>query len=151
MKNVEEQKVRLKQKKARVAIEETRLKLKERKMRTRHLIEVGGLITKAGLDHLPTNALYGALLSIKKALDDNKNVISGWIKLGSDTFNLEAKSTTAVILKFNEQPSEDLRKSMRSHGLRYNRFRSEWYGNITDLDSLKQRLKGIQYNLEIIE
>ena len=59
MKNVAEQKVRLEQKKNRLIAEETRLKLKERKMRTRSLIEQGGLIVKAGLDHLPTN-LYMA-------------------------------------------------------------------------------------------
>ncbi len=41
MQNVKEQKVKLEQKKNRLIIEETRLKLKERKMRTRHLIEVG--------------------------------------------------------------------------------------------------------------
>ena len=46
MQNVVEQKVRLEQKKNRLLAEETRLKLKERKMRTRHLIEVGGLVTK---------------------------------------------------------------------------------------------------------
>ena len=51
MQNVVEQKVRLEQKKNRLIAEETRLKLKERKMRTRHLIEVGGLVTKAGLDY----------------------------------------------------------------------------------------------------
>ena len=58
MKNVEEQKKKLEQKRNRLAAEETKLKLKERKARTRHLIENGGLITKAGLSHLPSNALY---------------------------------------------------------------------------------------------
>ncbi len=47
MQNVEEQKKKLEQKKHRLSIEETKLKLKERKARTRHLIENGGLITKA--------------------------------------------------------------------------------------------------------
>jgi hypothetical protein len=63
--DVAAQKIRLDQKKARVAMEETKLKLKERKMRTKDLIQQGGLITKAGLDHLPTNAQIGGLLSIK--------------------------------------------------------------------------------------
>ena len=59
MKNVDEQKKKLEQKKNRLAVEETRLKLKERKMRTRHLIEVGGLVVRAKIDNLPTNTLYG--------------------------------------------------------------------------------------------
>ncbi len=45
--DVEKQKLKLEQKKARFAIEETKLKIKERKMRTRSLIERGGFITKA--------------------------------------------------------------------------------------------------------
>jgi uncharacterized protein YaiL (DUF2058 family) len=83
MQNLEEKKKKLEQKKARMQLEETRLKLTERKARTRHLIEMGGLVTKAGLDDLPTNALYGALLSIKKDLDTNENLVSGWIVKGA--------------------------------------------------------------------
>jgi len=42
MQDIEEQKVKLEQKKNRLIAEETRLRLKEQKMRTRHLIEIGG-------------------------------------------------------------------------------------------------------------
>ncbi len=59
MKNIDQQKIRLEQKKNRLVLEEARLKINQRKMRTRHLIELGGLIVKAQLDHLPTNSLYG--------------------------------------------------------------------------------------------
>ena len=82
MQNVVEQKSRLEQKKNRLIAEETRLKLKERKMRTRHLIEVGGLVTKAGLDCLPTNTLYGALLSIGESLETNVAIKEQWTKIG---------------------------------------------------------------------
>ena len=41
--------LKLKQKKARMQLEETRLKLKERKMRTRSLIEKGPWFLKKGL------------------------------------------------------------------------------------------------------
>ena len=151
MQGVEEQKLKLGQKKARMAIEETKLKLKERKMRTRFLIEKGGLITKAGLDHLPTNALYGALLAIKKELDGNENLVSNWIIQGNAAFNAERKETVAVILKFSDEPNSDIREFIRSYGLRFNRFRSEWYGNVINLDELKMKLGKIQYNLEIID
>jgi len=57
MKTVTEEKVKLEQKKNRLAAEETRLNLKERKMRTRHLIEIGGLVVKAELDHLAKQPL----------------------------------------------------------------------------------------------
>ena len=153
MKNLDQQKKKLEQKKARIALDETRLKLKERKMRTKALIQQGGLITKAGLDHLPTNALYGALLSLKEQLDDNENLVSGWIVKGNAAFNAEKRQTTPVILKFDDQPGSDIREFIRSHGLRFNRFRKEWYGNIpgTRLEDLKNSLGKIKYNLEIIE
>jgi hypothetical protein len=106
-------------------MEETKLKLKERKMRTKALIQQGGLITKADLDHLPTNALYGALLSIKKDLGDNENLLFGWIVKGNAAFNAESKKTKHIILKFDDEPNNDIRDFIRSHGLRFNRFRSE--------------------------
>jgi hypothetical protein len=151
MQNLDEQKIKLEQKKARMILEEARLKFKERKMRTRALIEKGGLVTKSGLDHLPTNALYGALLSIKKDLDDNENLLAAWVVKGNSAFNAEKKDTTPVILKFPEEPNSDIRAFMRSHGLRFNSFRSEWYGNALRLDELKTSLGKIQYNLEVIE
>ena len=151
MQNLDEQKIKLEQKKARMQLEETRLKLKERKMRTRSLIEKGGLVTKAGLDDLPTNALVGALLSIKKDLDANENLVSGWIVKGNAAFNTEKKDTTAVILKFPEEPNSDIRTFVRSHGLCFNSFRQEWYGNAYRIEELKTSLGKIKYNLEEIE
>ena len=151
MQNLDEQKIKLEQKKARMILEEARLKFKERKMRTRALIEKGGLVTKAGLDDLPTNALYGALLSLKKDLDDNENLLAAWVVKGNAAFNAETKNSTPVILKFPEEPNSDIRAFVRSHGLRFNSFRSEWYGNALRLDELKTSLGKIQYNLEEIE
>ena len=151
MQNLDEQKIKLDQKKARMQLEETRLKIKERKMRTRALIEKGGLITKAGLDHLPSNALYGALLSIKKDLDANENLLAAWVVKGNAAFNAETKNSTPVILKFADEPNKDIREFIRSHGLHFNRFRSEWYGEIKDIDELKNSLGKIKYDLEIIE
>ena len=53
------------QQKARLADQEAKLKDAGRKVRTRRLIEAGGLIEKTGLLDLDTNALYGALLSLR--------------------------------------------------------------------------------------
>ena len=151
MKNVEEQKKKLEQKKNRLNAEATRIKLKERKARTRNLIENGGLITKAQLDHLPTNALYGILISAKEELDKNPELMASWTVKGNKAFNAETKQTIAVILKFNDEPEKNIRDIIRSHGLRFNRFRQEWYGNINDLDILKTHIKNIPHNIEIID
>ena len=148
MQNVVEQKVRLEQKKNRLIAEETRLKLKERKMRTRHLIEVGGLVTKAGLDCLPTNTLYGALLSIAKSLETNGTVKEQWAKIGKAKLGQEQTDKHAVILKFEQEPNDEIRKTIRNHGLKWNKLRLEWYGYCADVNSLKNDLGTILYQIE---
>ena len=150
MQNVEEQKLRLEQKKNRLIAEETRLKLKERKMRTRHLIEVGGLVTKAGIDYLPTNTLYGALLSIALSLETNQAIKDEWTKIGKNKLDEEQVNKHAVILKFEYEPSIEIRKNIREHGLKWNKLRGEWYGYCASVDSLKNDLGTNKYNLEQI-
>jgi len=148
---IEEQKQKLEQKKARMILEEAKLKIKEEKMRTKSLIEKGGLITKADLDYLPNNALYGGLLFLKKQIEANENIISKWIVEGNKQINKEKKKTNAVILKFPEEPTKVIRDTIRSHGLRFNGFRKEWCGNTSRLEELKKSLGKIKYELEIIE
>jgi hypothetical protein len=148
MKNVAEQKVRLEQKKNRLIAEETRLKLKERKMRTRHLIELGGLITKAGLDYLPTNTLYGALISIAQDLETNRIIQDQWTKIGKTKLDQEQKNNHPVILKFEQEQGDNIRKIIRNHGLKWNKLRLEWYGHCADVNSLKNDLGATLYQIE---
>ena len=150
MQNVVDQKARLEQKKNRLIAEETRLKLKERKMRTRHLIEVGGLVTKAGLDYLPTNTLYGALLSIASSLETNQAIKEQWTEIGKTKLDQEQTNKHAVILKFEQEPSSEIRQVVRNYGLKWNKLRTDWYGYVSDLDSLKVELNTAAHNLEII-
>lgn len=148
MQNVKEQKIKLEQKKNRLVLEETRLKLKERKMHTRHLIEVGGLVTKASLDHLPTNTLYGALLSISSSLETNQAIKDEWTKIGKTKLDQEQTNKHAVILKFEQEPSNEIRKIIRNYGLKWNKLRLEWYGFIFNVNSLKNDLSNTQYQIE---
>ena len=148
MQNVTDQKVRLEQKKNRLIAEETRLKLKERKMRTRHLIEVGGLVTKAGLDHLPTNTLYGALLSIAQDLETNLAIKDEWTRIGKTKLDQEQTNKHAVILKFEQEPSNEIRKIIRNHSLKWNKLRQEWYGYVFNINALKNDLGATLYQIE---
>ena len=151
MDNVEQQKLKLEQKKNRLVAEETRLKLKERKMRTRHLIEVGGLVVKAELDHLPINTLYGALLSLKNTLAEDDTVLKQWSSLGKTVLDKDERSKVAIILKLAEMPSSEIRTHLRTHGLRWNRLREEWYGYVANIDSLKEGIASFKHELEIIK
>ncbi len=65
-KNLQQRKAELERQKISIMGKEKALKETERRERTKKLIEMGGLISKAGIDTLDTNALYGALLSIKE-------------------------------------------------------------------------------------
>jgi hypothetical protein len=151
MQEVEAQKIRLSQKKNRLMAEETRLRLKERKMRTRHLIEVGGLVVKAGLDHLAVNCLYGALLTLKTQYADNEAIKDQWTKIGRIAFDAEQKDRIGVILKFKQETEAGVREAIRAAGLKWNRLRQEWYGFVSDIEGLKEGLVGIEHELEIIE
>lgn len=119
-------------------------------MRTRHLIEVGGLVTKAGLDYLPINTLYGALLSIAKSLEADEAVKEQWTKIGKTKLDQEQTDKHAVILKFEQEPSSEIRTAVRNHGLKWNKLRCEWYGYCNNVDSLKNDLGAIKYQIEEI-
>lgn len=151
MSELEQQKIKLEQKKNRLIAEETKLRLKERKMRTRKLIELGGLIAKAKLDHFDTNTLYGALLSLADAAKQNNNMIKVWTDAGRQIFDQEQGLFTPVIIKFKGQPPESVRKKLRLLGLKWHKFRSEWYGNISNLDELKSTIEDFEHDLEIIK
>lgn len=146
-----QQKIKLQQKKARLIMEEINFKIKERKMRTRHLIEMGGLVAKAELDNLPANSLFGALVTLKDELTKCPDIQNHWTKIGRDIFDQEEKTRTAIILKFTSKPEESVRSHLRQHGLKWNALRSEWYGFITDMQSLKNGLLPIEYKLETVK
>ncbi len=155
---INKQKQKLQQSKNKIQLEEARIKERERKIRTRHLIEVGGLVAKANLDFLDTNTLYGALLSLSRDLNEDVSIIDYWTKIGKKQFELESKEATPIIITFKEQPTKELRDTIREHNLRWNKFRSEWYGNAKNFEELKEKLKAakndnkeLEFNIEIIQ
>jgi len=150
MSQIEAQKLKLEQKRNRLAAAKTILKIKEQKLHTRNLIKLGELIMKAKLNTLPLNTLYGALLSLNEQLENDQQIISVWNEKGSAILNKEQQERTAIILRFDEQPSSEIHEIVRSHGLRWNSLRKDWDGYINDLVGLKEKLGNIPYNLEII-
>ncbi|WP_323811228.1 conjugal transfer protein TraD [Rickettsia conorii] len=87
MDNVIKRRLKLEQKKAKIITEEARLKIQERKTRTRHLIEMGGLVVKAKLDYLPNNSLLGAFISLKNELVKHPDILDQWTKIGKNAFD----------------------------------------------------------------
>lgn len=71
----------------------------ERRRRTRHLIELGGLVVKAGIVDLSGDdraMIYGALLWMAEKLnnDDSEHARELWAEKGKETFAEEQKTKT---------------------------------------------------------
>ncbi|MBZ9720153.1 conjugal transfer protein TraD [Mesorhizobium sp. AD1-1] len=68
----------------------------ERRKRTRHLIELGGLVVKAGIIELTNDnraAIYGALLWIAAKLqsDEGERARNLWTAKGTQAFDAERR------------------------------------------------------------
>jgi coenzyme F420-reducing hydrogenase gamma subunit len=106
MSELEKKKEALKLKRSRIEHQERLLKLKERKNRTRLLIEVGGVASKAGIDHLNTNTLLGAFLEIKEKEKDEV-AIKRWTKKGAEALDVDMKQNgEPLIVTFAEEPEK---------------------------------------------
>ena len=106
----------LKLKKSRIEHQERLLKLRERKNRTRILIEIGGIASKAGIDHLNTNTLLGAFLEIKEK-EQEEGMIKRWTKRGAESFDLDReKNGEPLIVTFNEEPEKKIKTQIRQEG-----------------------------------
>jgi hypothetical protein len=83
---------KLEQRKNRLKQMDSSLKVLERKQRTRKLIELGGLVSKAKLEDWNSNALLGGFLFLKEKEQDAVQM-STWAHKGGKAFSIE-KATT---------------------------------------------------------
>lgn len=124
---LERRKKSLEQKKNRLKEIEASLNAQERKKRTRRLIELGGLITKANLEDWDSNVLLGAFLSLKEKETDKKQ-LEHWAHKGGAAFSSEKVKKSPVIVKFDSMPPDEVRSSLKGFGLKWNALRKEWEG-----------------------
>lgn len=71
----------------------------KRRERTRHLIELGGLVVKAGLVDLTDDdraTIYGALLTVADKLrgEEGDNALALWQRKGKRAFEAEQGNST---------------------------------------------------------
>ncbi|WP_316357410.1 conjugal transfer protein TraD [Candidatus Neptunichlamydia sp. REUL1] len=149
MNELEKKKEALKLKKSRIEHQERLLKLKERKNRTRLLIEVGGVASKAGIDHLNTNTLLGAFLEIKEK-EKEEGTLKRWTKKGAEALDRDKKKNgEPLIVTFAEEPEKKIKTEIRQAGLRWNRFRKEWQGFAKKVQ-LEKLLKGVDHQVQAV-
>jgi len=61
-------------------------KIKDRKKQTRRKIELGGLVIKAEMDKFSKDIILGALISIRKEIQKDKNIKSVFKSIGNESF-----------------------------------------------------------------
>lgn len=115
--------------KAKAEQEAARLKLMQQKERTRRLIEIGGLAVKAGIDGLPTAALYDRFLHIATEAKQG-NAVTLWERAGSRHFQAEEDTRIVAVARFPTKIEPEVAASLRSIGFRWNRFLNQWEGNV---------------------
>ena len=148
--DLEGEKRKLALKKSRIEAREKRLKEKERKVRTRRLIELGGLVSKAGIEELNNNSLLGALLDIKEKLKE-ESTVKKWKDKGGAAFEADkAQNGEALIVSFDAEPPREAKDKLRNLGLRWNRFRREWQG-YGKKDLIEKELKEFGATIESVE
>ncbi|MBS0271767.1 MAG: conjugal transfer protein TraD [Proteobacteria bacterium] len=86
--NLLEKRKKLEQRKNRLKQLEVSLNVQERKNRTRRLIELGGLVSKAQLENWNANALLGGLLFLKEKEQDASQM-NVWTYKGGVAFSSE--------------------------------------------------------------
>ena len=74
----------------RLTILQSKQKFQERRSDTRKKIELGGLVIKAKIDHLPKDILLGAFVYISEQLEHDQNIEFLFQSKGSAAF-LESK------------------------------------------------------------
>ena len=119
------------QQKIKLAEQQARLKAAERRVRTRRLIEAGGLVDKAGLLELDSKALYGALLSLREGAAD-KEEVSRWSAFGGRAFAREARlrdeGKEPTVLTFPGPLAKDVTALLRQAGFRFSKVLQHWEG-----------------------
>lgn len=144
-KNLQERKAELERQKIAVIGKEKALKEIERKERTKKLIEMGGLVVKAGIDTLDTHALYGAFLSIKEKMN-KAEILQQWSQKGASAFAKGGNAGEGIplVVQFKEKPTDEARAAIRALGLRWNAIRQEWQGiaNPEEVESVAKLYNG---------
>jgi hypothetical protein len=144
--SLEKQKKAIHQKENELELRKKLLKEKERKLHTQKMISLGSLISKAGLDCLDTNTLFGALLEIKESSVDSE-ILKDWSLKGEHTLNHSPKhSLSPLIVSFESIPEAEALAVLKKNKFKLNKFRQEWYG-YGKKESLEEQLK--DYNPQI--
>lgn len=127
----------------------------KRKQRTRKLIDLGGLIVKVGLDPLKSDALYGALLTLKyqfarKTKEEVFQILDNWTQIGAAAFEAEKGKGAGIAIKFKFPPIGNITDKLKDMGFKYSSLRKEWEGRAVNIEALKLELGDADFDIQIL-
>lgn len=125
----------------RIDLEKRKDAHRNRKKRAHELIELGGLVKKAGLDTWPRARLLGAMMAAAKTTDPAK--LQLWEQKGHAELN-GVKEKVVAIAAFDGPIDDSKSTTLKSLGFKFNPLRMEWEGRIpaTEAAEAVQKLGG---------
>lgn len=119
------EKEKLDQTRARLEKRQKLIHTKMRKGRLKGMIELGGLVAKAGLENFDPVVLFGAFLEIKEAAT-NEKALKRWAEKREAW--LKMNEARRLIVKLLSEPATEASNLLKGKKFRWNTFRKEWYG-----------------------
>ena len=133
------------------------LKQKEKKFSERRVVEFGLIVNRLDLD-IDVDVFLGAMLHVKELVESDSNIKDKWREEASKYKNnlvMLKNQKRGVILKIEDNIErgnfdESCEKEIRNFGLKWNSFRREWGGYVTDYEGLVEYLDsmGIKYRID---
>ena len=130
--------------------ERNKLAMMSRKLRTKRLINAGGIVESAGLLDLDQDALTGALIEIYESSQQHDN-LKRWHDLATQRHKeRESENGTALIIQFDAKLGKELEAELKRRKFRYIPYREEWHGRGNKSEILKT-FKRAQPRVEIVD
>lgn len=147
---LQEKKKKLDNQKKKLLLKEKILRDKEKKKEVLKLQEIGRLAKLANITHLNEQVLFGAFIEIAKKTSDQNQIVL-WKKIASDVpqGNQNNENTKIYAISFKEDPSLEIKESLKNMNFKWNKFRKEFYGS-ANLETLKVLLKSTEQKIDEI-
>lgn len=147
MVDLEDKKKQLYLEKSRLESKEKTIREKERKLKTKKLIEIGELATRAGLSEIDTEILFGAFLDVKEK-SVQEQYLEIWKTLAEKAKILQSsQNSQPLIISVHSTASASLKTTLKALKFKWNPFRKEWYG-YGDINQLKTVLEPFNAKIE---
>lgn len=140
--------LKLQQKKNSLVLQEKKIIDDEKKKRVKQFAEIGKLAFDADIDRLDRKLLLGAFLEISSLLTNTERT-NQWYVLANNFESEKENLGQALIIAFDDLPSEAVRSKLKDLKFKWNKFRGEYYG-YGDKKIVSSLLESCKCKIEIV-